>query len=348
MIKILLYVSVFLAAFFGVEVFRRWSRSRNILDVPNERSSHVAPTPRGGGLVIGLICLSVMFGYCSVFQINYYWSYFIGALIIVSISWLDDLFSISVFWRFLCHGLAAFFVVWNLGWWESVYLPFFGGTIQLGGFGIFFTFLWIVWMVNAYNFMDGIDGIAALQAAAAGIGWLVVGILSGRETAGFYGGVIAFSSLGFLIHNWQPAKIFMGDVGSAFLGFSFATLPLLAKNERAEDNSFSQFLPLIGASLVWLFLFDTLLTIFRRIITGEKVWQAHRGHIYQKLVISGYTHRFVSILYGAASILTIVFFIYALQPGRNLTDGLIFLMIFQALTILGVLYFTKQQPDLNN
>lgn len=347
MIKILLYVSIFLATFFGVETFRRWSRRRNILDVPNERSSHVAPTPRGGGLIVGIICLSVMLGYCSVFRINYYWSYFIGAILIVSISWLDDLFSVSVFWRFLCHGLAAFLVVWNLGWWEIVYLPF-GGTIQLGGFGIFFTFLWIVWMVNAYNFMDGIDGIAALQAAAAGTGWLVVGMLSGRETAGFYGGVLAFSSLGFLMHNWQPAKIFMGDVGSAFLGYSFATLPLLAKNELTKDDSYLQLLPLIAASLVWLFLFDTILTFFRRILNGEKVWQAHRGHIYQKLVIFGYTHRFVSVLYSALSILTIVFFIYTPSPDEKSAGGLIFLMIFQALAVLGVLYFAKQQSDLNN
>jgi UDP-N-acetylmuramyl pentapeptide phosphotransferase/UDP-N-acetylglucosamine-1-phosphate transferase len=260
---------------------------------------------------------------------------------------LDDLFSVSVFWRFLCHGLSAFLIVWSLGYWETIYLPF-AGTIHLGQFGIVFTILWIVWMINAYNFMDGIDGIAAIQAVTGGIGWLVIGILSGIETAGFYGGVIAFSSLGFLIHNWQPAKIFMGDVGSAFLGFSFAALPLLAKNERPEDVSFLPLLPLIAISLVWLFLFDTVLTFFRRIFKGEKVWQAHRGHIYQKLVISGYSHQFVSVLYGITSFLTIIFLIYALQPDSNSTGSLFFLMVFQALGILCVLYFSKSRTNLNN
>ncbi len=345
MIKILLYVPVFLATFFGVEIFRRWSKRRNILDVPNERSSHAAPTPRGGGLIIATVCLFVLCVYCSIFQIKYCWSYLIGATIIILISWLDDLFSVSVLLRFLCHGLAAFLTVWSLGYWESLYLPF-GGTIYLGKFGFFFTFLWIVWMVNAYNFMDGIDGIAAMQAVTAGVGWMVVGYLSGSEIAGFYGGVIAISSLAFLIYNWQPAKIFMGDVGSAFLGYSFAAMPLLAKNERAEDNASSLLLPLIAVSLVWLFLFDTILTFFRRFFNGEKVWQAHRGHIYQRLVIAGYTHRFVSALYGTASILTIIFLIYALPPNGNSIGSLIFLLVFQAIGILGILYFSKPKSDL--
>ena len=346
MIKILLYVPVFLLTFFGVELFRRWSRRRNIFDIPNERSSHITPTPRGGGLIIGVVCLAAVFGYCSIFQINYYWSYFIGAIIIISISWLDDLFSISVIWRFVCHGLAAAITVWSLGYWESVYLPY-GGTISLGQFGFFLTFLWIVWLTNAYNFMDGIDGIAATQAVTAGIGWMVIGILLGIETVGFYAGVIVFSSFGFLIHNWQPAKIFMGDVGSAFLGFSFAVLPLLAKKEMAADNSSSHLLPLIAVSLVWLFLFDTVLTFFRRVFMREKLWQAHRGHIYQKLVIAGYSHQFVSVLYCAASSLTIIFFIYWLSANRDSTGGLIFLMVLQALGILTVLYLSKPTPNLN-
>ncbi len=344
MLKILLYVAVFLTTYFGVEIFRRWSKRRNILDFPNERSSHVEPTPRGGGLVIGMVCLFVFSGYCSFFQIKYYWSYFIGAIVIISISWLDDLFSVSVFLRFLCQGLAAFLVIWCLGYWESIYLPF-GGTIYLGQSGIFFTFLWIVWMINAYNFMDGIDGLAATQAVTAGAGWLAVGILSGYEPAGFYGGVIAFSGLGFLIHNWQPAKVFMGDVGSAFLGFSFAVLPLIAQRNVVGDNSILLFLPLISVSLVWLFLFDTVLTFFWRLFKGEKVWQAHREHIYQKLVIAGYTHPCVSVLYGATSALTIVFLGYALAKKENSMISPIIFLFLQAVFILGVLYFSKEKRN---
>jgi UDP-N-acetylmuramyl pentapeptide phosphotransferase/UDP-N-acetylglucosamine-1-phosphate transferase len=100
--------------------------------------------------------------------------------------------------------------------------------------------------------MDGIDGIAGMQAITAGIGWLIIGELLGFGDVGIYGGVIAASSFGFLIHNWQPAKIFMGDVGSAFLGYSFAVLPLLAKNRSSDNYSL---LPVIAVGLVFLFVF---------------------------------------------------------------------------------------------
>ncbi len=135
----------------------------------------------------------------------------------------------------------------------------------------------------------------------------------------------------------------MGDVGSAFLGFSFAVLPLVAKNERADDDSTSRLLPLIAISLVWLFFFDTVSTFLRRVLKREKVWQAHRGHIYQKLVISGYTHRFVSILYGMASGLTVIFLIYGLRQKENPLSEIVFIIILQPLVILGVLYFSKTE-----
>jgi UDP-N-acetylmuramyl pentapeptide phosphotransferase/UDP-N-acetylglucosamine-1-phosphate transferase len=210
-------------------------------------------------------------------------------------------------------------------------------------FGSIATFFWIVWLTNAFNFMDGIDGLAGMQAVAAGIGWLVVGKISGFESVSVLGGILAFSSLGFLLQNWHPAKVFMGDVGSAFLGFSFAVLPLIAEREAANDNSTLSFLPLISVSVVWLFLFDTISTFSRRLLKGEKVWQAHREHIYQKLVISGYTHRFVSVLYGATSVLTIIYLIYAPEKKENSVIGFILLFFLQSLIILSVLYFSSKK-----
>lgn len=340
MIKFLLYAAIFLSAFFGIEQFRRWSVRRRILDVPNDRSSHTEPTPRGGGLIVGTICLLVFGVYSLIFRVDFAWSYLTGAWLIIAVSWLDDLFTVAFGWRFLCHGLAAILVIWSLGYWENVYLPN-GVTVYIGQFGILVTFFWVVWMINAYNFMDGIDGIAAAVAVAAGIGWLFVGFLLQMETTGFYAGVIVSASLGFLAHNWHPAKIFMGDTGSAFLGFSFAVLPLLAKNESAVENSTSRLLPLIAVSLIWLFLFDTILTFLRRAVKGEKIWQAHRGHLYQKLVIAGYTHRAVSVLYGAATVSTVVFLIYAARQNINPASGLILLAILQSLVVVSVLYFSK-------
>lgn len=303
---------VFGGAYCGVRVFRLWSLKNNILDIPNERSSHTAPTPRGGGLVIVLGSLFAYVIYSKFSGRNFSGSYLFGASVIAAISWLDDLFTISFVWRFLVQALAAIFIIATLGYFREIYIPF-GGKVNLSIFGSVVTFGWIVWLTNAFNFMDGIDGLAGLQAVTAGLGWVLIGKILGFDEVAVAGGVIAFSSLGFLLQNWHPAKVFMGDVGSAFLGFSFAVLPLIAERERGSGDSISSLLPLIAVLPVWVFLFDTVLTFFRRLLKGEKVWQAHREHIYQKLVIAGYSHQAVCILYGSIAVLTIAMLIFALK-----------------------------------
>jgi UDP-N-acetylmuramyl pentapeptide phosphotransferase/UDP-N-acetylglucosamine-1-phosphate transferase len=340
--EVILYLFVFIGTYLGVLVFRIWSLKNNVLDVPNERSSHTNPTPRGGGLVIVLASLFAYVVYSKITGRNFSGSYLLGAAVIALVSWLDDLFTISFVWRFLVQSLSAILIIIALGHFGEIYIPL-AGNLDLNIFGSILTFVWIVWLTNAFNFMDGIDGLAGMQAVTAGVGWLIVGKISGFESTSVLGGILAFSSLGFLLQNWQPAKVFMGDVGSAFLGFSFAVLPLIAERDVTADNSIMSFLPLISVSIVWLFLFDTVLTFFRRLFKGEKVWQAHREHIYQKLVISGYTHRFVSVLYGGISILTIIFLIYALKKKENLGIGFILLFFLQSLIILSVLYFSKKK-----
>ncbi len=297
MIETLTFAAVFLVSYIGVELLRRWILRREILDIPNERSSHTTPTPRGGGLIIVLVSL-VFYTVGSFFlPVNFHWSFFIGAILIALISGLDDLISVSFGWRFLVHTLAAFIVIRDLGFWQEIYLPFYG-SCDFGIVGAILTFCWIVWLTNAFNFMDGIDGIAGLQTVTAGIGWLLIGKMFGLEDAAIFGGILAFSSLGFLIHNWQPAKIFMGDVGSAFLGYSFAVLPFLS-----SKNEYSNILPIISLTLVFCFVFDSVLTFIKRLLKKEKVWEAHREHIYQKMVIRGYSHQTVTLLYGAISII---------------------------------------------
>lgn len=303
MMRFLFYIAVFFITYTGVKTFRQWSLRRKIYDVPNERSSHSTPTARGGGLIIVLVSLSAYASYAIFVTDDFQWSYLIGALLIAAVSWLDDLYTISFGWRFLIHSLAAILIIFALGCFKVIYFPFFY-KIDLGATGAIATFLWIVWLTNAYNFMDGIDGIAGMQAVTAGVGWLVIGEIFGLQSVGFYGGIIASASLGFLIQNWQPAKIFMGDVGSAFLGFTFAVLPILAKNEIGERAELQKFIPLIAVLLVWLFMFDSTFTFVRRTLRREKIWQAHRGHIYQRLVVNGFSHQSVTILYGSISILT--------------------------------------------
>jgi UDP-N-acetylmuramyl pentapeptide phosphotransferase/UDP-N-acetylglucosamine-1-phosphate transferase len=331
--------------FIGVEIFYRWSLQRKFLDIPNERSSHTTPTVRGGGLIIVLICLTAYTLYTFFVTDNFQWSYLVGASLVALISWLDDLNTISSGWRFLVHALSAAIVILTLGHFQMFYLPFFG-KINFGAAGAVVTFFWIVWMTNAYNFMDGIDGIAGMQAVTAGIGWLAVGNLLGVPSMSFYGGVVAFSSLGFLIHNWPPAKIFMGDVGSAFLGYSFAVLPILSIHESGENAINQMFLLNIAVLLVWLFVFDTLFTFVRRVLNGEKVWEAHRGHVYQKLVVEGLPHQSVTILYGLFSALI------ALITGLCLINKdiweivLLFIISFQMLSLLIYLQFIHKKTSI--
>lgn len=304
MIELLTFGLAFFLSYTGVELLRRWFLNKEILDIPNERSSHSTPTPRGGGLIIVIISLGFYALSTLFLPINFYWSYFVGALLISIISWLDDLFSISSIWRFIIHSISAMLVIWSLGFWNEFYFPYYG-IVNFSFWGMLITFCWIVWLTNAFNFMDGIDGIAALQAVTAGIGWLIVGKILGIQDVAIYGGIIAFSSLGFLFHNWQPAKIFMGDVGSAFLGYSFAVIPLLSKD---ENNS--HFLAFIGVILVFCFVVDSILTFIKRLFKKEKVWEPHRDHIYQKMVIKGFSHQLVALIYGSISIIIVTLLVY--------------------------------------
>lgn len=294
MFGLILFIIVFTASLAGVEIFRRWSLRRNIFDIPNERSSHQTPTPRGGGVVIVLTVLTSYILLSLFHFVEFEIWFFVGSVLIALISWLDDLFTISFVWRIIVHSISAILIILNLGYFQLFEIPFWG-TFEIGRIGMIFTYLWIVWMTNAYNFMDGIDGIAGLQAVLAGIGWYFLGNLIGMPNASIFFLVVSASSLGFLIHNWQPAKIFMGDVGSAFLGFCFASVPFLRNNINSDVKAM---LPYIAVAFVWLFLFDTVFTFIKRLIGKQKVWVAHREHLYQKLVILGFSHQFVTVLYA--------------------------------------------------
>lgn len=343
MVKVLLFSTIFLLSYYGVEWFRRWSLRRRLFDVPNERSSHTTPTPLGGGVIIVLISLTAYTLYAVFIAGHFAWAYVLGAVLIAVVSWLDDLYTVSIVWRFLVHALAAFLAINYVGYFDESYVQFFYATKRGEIVGVTITFLWIVWLTNAYNFMDGIDGIAGIQAVTAGIGWLLVGNLLGSGSIEFYGGVLAFSSLGFLIQNWQPAKIFMGDVGSAFLGFSFAVLPLLAGVEIGAGSENRRLLPLAAAALVWLFIFDTVYTFLRRAANAEKVWEAHRGHLYQKFVAAGLSHRLTAGLYGLISTLTVSATILWISLRGDWQPLIIFLIGFQAILLLIVLPIVQRK-----
>jgi UDP-N-acetylmuramyl pentapeptide phosphotransferase/UDP-N-acetylglucosamine-1-phosphate transferase len=159
--------------------------------------------------------------------------------------------------------------------------------------------VWIVGLINAFNFMDGIDGLAGGQALVAGLGWVALGFLSGESFVALVGLILAASSLGFLSRNWPPATIFLGDVGSAFIGYVLAVLPVLAC--RLNPG-----LLLAGVVLVWPFLFDAGFSLARRLWHLEDIFAPHRSHLYQRLVLAGYSHQFVTCLYGTLAVLGVL------------------------------------------
>ena len=301
------------AASFGlVEAVRRWVLRRSVLDIPNARSSHTDPTPRGGGLAVvavvvagvaaaaggGLLRVQSGLLFCAA-----------GALLVALVSWGDDVSRLPVAARLLVHVSAAVLAVAGAGWWRVPGLPHATTVADAAAVGLL-ALVWIVGLTNAYNFMDGIDGIAGSQAVVAGLGWVALTWGSGRVEM-WLGLLLAAASLGFLAHNWSPAKIFMGDVGSAFLGFAFAALALIGAQHDPR-------LAIAGALLVWPFVYDTSFTFLRRLRRGENVFQAHRSHLYQRLVLAGYSHRFVTCLYGAFAFLGVVL---ALVWARRLAEA---------------------------
>jgi len=301
MLEFTIFFAAFLLTAFGVALFKRLAISKKLWDIPNERSSHAVPKPRGGGIVIVAVCLSLYLAASVATGSDVKWSYVVAALIVAAVSWADDLFSLPASVRLLVHTAAAAALIAECGWITEIHIPVFS-ALKLGTpFGVLLTVVWLVWMTNAYNFMDGIDGIAGSQAVIAGVGWAVIGAIRSDPIEYLFGGIIAFSALGFLIHNWSPASIFMGDVGSAFLGFTLAAVPLIG-TERLSGHAYSLFPA--AALLLWLFLFDTVFTFLRRLLRGERVWHAHREHVYQKLVQSGYGHGTVSLIYGLLSAAT--------------------------------------------
>jgi Fuc2NAc and GlcNAc transferase len=266
---------------------RSYALAHSILDLPNERSSHIVPTPRGGGLAIVLSSLIAIVSLALTGSIHRDTATALvgGGILIGAIGWLDDHGGVPASRRALVHFLAAVWAVYWIGGLPSLWLG--ANQAPLGLVGSLLAVLGIVWATNFYNFMDGIDGIAGVEAVSAGIVGGCLRLMESQKGLAACAFVIAGASAGFLAWNWPPARIFMGDVGSGFLGYSFATLAVAS--ERAGSVPIVVWVILLG-----VFVFDATVTLARRAMRGERVYAAHRNHAYQRAVRAGRSHRFVS------------------------------------------------------
>jgi UDP-N-acetylmuramyl pentapeptide phosphotransferase/UDP-N-acetylglucosamine-1-phosphate transferase len=237
----------------------------------NERSLHQNPTHGNGGLAI---LASVSLGLCAAHGLLPAPSLplapvYAGALLLATVSFIDDKHPISPWWRLLVHFIAASLLFFNDLHWPALPVV---------------SWLWVVWMINLYNFMDGMDGFAGGMTVFGFGGLAIAGYWAEQPFFATSAALLAVSSVGFLRFNFPPARIFMGDVGSSTLGYIASVLILWAAQAKI--------LPL-GAGLLLFspFIVDATVTIVIRLFNKEKIWQAHKTHHYQRLVNHGWTHQ---------------------------------------------------------
>jgi Fuc2NAc and GlcNAc transferase len=288
-VNVLLALSVFAAAWLGTLAVLRYALARDLLDHPNDRSSHAAPTPRGGGLGIVGAFLAGLAALYALGEINVMLFAAVagGGIAIAAVGFVDDHGHLSPSVRLAVHFVA---VAWALYWLCGMPpLPVGGGYVLDGPAWTAVGAVGLVWLLNLYNFMDGIDAIAGVEAVCVGLG---AALLAGSPVWV----LVAAAAAGFLVLNWPPARIFMGDVGSGFLGF---VLGVLAVDAAAWEQ-----LPLASSAiLLGVFLVDATVTLVRRWLHGERLSQAHRSHAYQHAARRFGGHRPVVLVVIAVNVL---------------------------------------------
>jgi UDP-N-acetylmuramyl pentapeptide phosphotransferase/UDP-N-acetylglucosamine-1-phosphate transferase len=256
-----------------------------VLDHPNERSLHSRPTPRTGGIAI--VVAVVTTGSVFICLIGARWQSFVwfgsAILLVATVSFLDDRRSIGVGYRMVMHTLASAVLAYSGLAVDSIGLPGTTWTLTLAMSALVAIF-YLVWMLNLFNFMDGMDGLAGGMTVIGFGTYALLGSFAGHELFAGLSLLVACAGGGFLLFNFPPARIFMGDVGSSVLGLLSGSFSLWG----ARDGIF----PLWAAVLIFSpFIADATVTLIRRILKGEKFWKPHKTHFYQKLILAGWGHQ---------------------------------------------------------
>jgi len=282
-------VGAFVIGYILTAWIRDFALRKGVLDIPNPRSSHVVATPRGGGLAFVSAFLLAVLLFVWLFPANrsLWFALLGGGLLVGGVGGIDDRKGLSSWLRLFLYGLAIVWAVYWLGGLPQVETGI--GAIRFGllGFGVawFITFVF----VNLYNFMDGIDGLAAGEGLVVSIAAGGILALAGDWELAMACWVLAAALAGFLRWNWPPAKIFMGDIGSNFLGFVFCILAVASENRGSMPV-------LVWVILLSVFWVDGVATLTRRLLHGEPPYKAHREHAYQRAVQAGYSHRQVTTI----------------------------------------------------
>jgi phospho-N-acetylmuramoyl-pentapeptide-transferase len=243
-----------------------WRFGRSALDTPNERSLHERPVPRHGGIaILAGTATALALGALDL------WAPLSLALILAALSFADDLYGLPAAVRLATHCAAALALVWFL-------------LSPMNLAALLVLAIAVVWMTNLYNFMDGVDGVAGGMTVIGFGAYAVAAQLVGHVALAMAGAALAAAAAAFLLLNYHPARVFMGDVGSIPLGFLAAALGLVGW----RDDVWPLWFPLLVFAP---FIGDATITLLRRLARRERVWQAHREHYYQRLVRMGLGHR---------------------------------------------------------
>lgn len=324
----LLFPIVVVVASLLTFLLRRYALARSLIDIPNARSSHSVPTPRGGGVAIVICFLASLplLAFESVLDWSLVWGLIGAGSTVAVLGFLDDHGHIPARWRLLGHFSAA---IWSLIWLGGMApINIVGITFDMGLIGHIFAVFYLVWMLNLYNFMDGIDGIASVEAVTVCCCASFIYVLVGLESLVWAPLLLASAVTGFLFWNFPPARIFMGDAGSGFLGFALGVISIQAT--WASPKFFWVWLILLG-----IFIVDATLTLVRRLLRGDKVYEAHRSHAYQFAARYFGRHLPVTLVLGLINLVWL--FPIAVCVAKFGLDGLLGVIIaYLPLTVLAL------------
>lgn len=288
--QISLIVLVMLATFSLTKVALFYSLNKGLIDHPGKRSSHQNSTPRGGGISVVIVfllflLLKLLNDVQSAISMHLY-SILLGGFVVAVLGFWDDHRHIAARWRLLVQLFAAFISLTLLS--RLPTLTFFSMGIDLGSLALPVYAMALVWSLNLYNFMDGIDGIASVQAITVSTGAAFIYTLNGGIELAYVLFVLAASVCGFLLWNWPPARIFMGDACSSFLGFVLALIAIIT----SLDDAINLWSWLILSAI---FVVDSTYTLIIRVLNGKKFYEAHRSHAYQILSRRFQSHKYITL-----------------------------------------------------
>jgi Fuc2NAc and GlcNAc transferase len=315
---------------------RRYAIAFGVLDVPNERSSHTMPTPRGGGvaIVVAFLTSAVLLTILGILDYAVAAALIGSGIMVALVGFLDDHNPIAVHWRLLTHFCAA---AWALGWLGGLPpIKVSGMLLSLGWLGNALAVICLVWLLNLYNFMDGIDGIAGFEAVTVGLAATVLYLQrSAVSKEWLLPCLLAMAALGFLVWNWPPAKIFMGDAGSGFLGLMLGVLSVRAAWLDSE-------LLWAWAILLGVFVVDATVTLSRRLQRDEIPHKSHHEHAYQHAARGLTAHRTVTLAVGGINLFWLL--PVAMMVNLGLLNGLAGVLIGYAPLIWLAIRFKAGVP----